>query len=318
MNAKFDGWPHIMFSQQFNRPWLEKYFFPLVDQMERVFETGVCNVLNGKRMVILFYEPSTRTRASFKFAMNHLAGDVVFETENAREFSSGAKGESLKHTIKVLNRYRPDVIVLRYDREIGAEIAAEISDIPIMNAGDRKPGQHPTQALLDTRTIKKCRGEIDGLNIAMVGDLKNGRTVRSLSYLLGKFEGIFINFISPKNSAIGDDVKEYLLRHKVKFKESTDLREVAPSTDCIYQTRTQNECGPSFDRKDDNGGYYVVDKTIMDMLRQDAIVMHPLPINDEITSEVDDDARSVYLTHQVDSGLFTRMALLKMILAPKS
>jgi aspartate carbamoyltransferase catalytic subunit len=267
-------------------------------------------------MVSFFYQSSTRTRASFEFAMDYLGGKVVFSTENAREFSSGAKGESLKDTIKVLNRYGPDVIVLRYDSQIDFAMAMDISKVPIINAGDRNPGQHPTQALLDLRTILKCRGAIDGLTITMVGDLKNGRTVRSLCYLLGKFKGVSVHLVSPKTTKMEGDVLNYLSRHDVVITQSTDLRKVAKVSDVIYQTRTQTECGGSIDRKDHELGYFVVNREIMNIARADAIIMHPLPRVDEITEEVDDDPRAVYLTHQIDSGLFTRMALLKIILAP--
>jgi aspartate carbamoyltransferase catalytic subunit len=248
-------------------------------------------------------------------AMDYLGGRVVHSSENAGEFSSAKKGEAFRDAIKVINRYRPDVIVIRYNKDIGAKFAAEVSRVPIINAGDREPGQHPTQALLDWRTIFKRRGAIDGLKIAMVGDLVKGRTVRSLSYLLGKFNGVEIDYVSPPNTRMLDDVKEYLARHSVKFQELTDLREVAPSVDVIYQTRAQVECGTLLDR---NAGYFIVDKAIFDLMKKDAIIMHPLPRVDEITPEVDDDQRAVYLTEQIDSGLFTRMALLKMILAPQA
>lgn len=316
MKNRFDGWPHVIESQQFSREWLEREFLPLTDEMQKVVECGGCDVLEGKRMVTFFFEESTRTRCSFQFAMDYLGGRTVFSTENARKFSSAAKGETLKHTIKVLNRYRPDVIVIRYDHELGAKFAAEVSVVPIISAGDREPGQHPTQSLLDWRTIVKHRGTADGVNIAMVGDLLNGRTVRSLCYLLGKFKGVKIHFVSPAPLAMKPDVKEYLTRHGVEFSESIDLREVAPRVDVIYQTRTQKERGADFDRKNTELGYYVVNAEILDLMRRDAIIMHPLPIVDEITPEVDSDPRAVYLTDQVDSGLFTRMALLVMILAP--
>lgn len=314
MTEKFDGFPHVLESQQFSRDWLEDDFFPHTKRMERIFKTQVSNTLGGKRMVSLFYAPSTRTRASFEFAMHHLGGSVVFSTENAREFSSAKKGETLDHTLKVLGRYQPDVIVLRYDGQIDKEMIQRVSKVPIINGGDRDPGQHPTQALLDLYTILKCRGCIDGLNITMVGDLDKGRTVRSLAYLLGKFNGISINFVSPETSKIGGDIKQYLIKHGVKFQELRDLREVAGSTNCVYQTRTQTECGSSFERKG-NGGYYVIDGAVADMMPRNSIIMHPLPIDGEITSDVDENPRSVYLTDQVDSGLFTRMALLEMILA---
>lgn len=327
MHKKFEGFPHVMISQPFSRRWLEEELFPLTDHMEDVFEQGGCDYLKGKRMVSFFYQPSTRTRASFEFAMDYLGGKVVFATDNAREFSSGAKGETLKHTLKNLNRYRPDIIILRYDREIAPEVGAKkeleiveaiskISKVPIINAGDRNPGQHPSQAFLDVRTILKCRGQIDGLSIAMVGDLMKGRTVRSLCYLLGKFKGIKINFVSPAHARMKNDVKDYLNRHDIAFDESKDLRMVAPQVDAVYQTRTQTECGTEIDRNDHKLGYFTIDESIAESMKKDAIIMHPLPCNDEITEEVEDNPRAVYLTKQVDSGLLTRMALLKMILAP--
>jgi len=213
-------------------------------------------------MISFFYDPSTRTRASFEIAMRSLGGEVIFSTENAGEFSSAKKGESLEHTIKVLNRYGPDVIILRYNRDLGSAMAAEISKAVIINAGDREPGQHPTQALLDLRTISKRLGRIDDISIAMVGDLIKGRTVRSLAYLLGKFKGITIHFISPKNAQMKSDVKKYLEKQNIYFFENTDLRKVARNVDVVYQTRTQEECGTEFNRKDNDGGYFIVDQEI--------------------------------------------------------
>jgi len=315
---RFDGFPHVMRSQQFSRKWLEEKLFPLTDNMEKIFKHRGCDILKGKTMVCLFWEPSTRTRMSFEFAIDYLGGKVVFSTENARQFSSGAKGETLAHTLEVINRYRPDVIVLRYDRDIGSEIAMDISKTPVINGGDRNPGQHPTQGLLDLFTIKKRFGTVDGLTISMVGDLTNGRTVRSLCYLLGKFNGVSINLVSPDNARMKDDVKEYLEKHEIAFKELSDLRQVAATSDVVYQTRTQKECGSSIDRQDFSNGYFIVNKEIVDMTRQNAIIMHPLPIDGEITSEVDNHQKAVYLTDQVDNGLFVRMALLKMILDPDS
>lgn len=312
----FDGFPHVIFSQQFDREWLEKVLFPMADEMEQIFEEGGRDLLKKKRMVSFFYQPSTRTRMSFEMAMDYLGGKVVFSTENAREFSSGAKGETLKDTIKVVNRYRPDVIILRYDREIGSEVAAVISDVPIINAGDRNPGQHPTQGLLDIRTIKKRFGEIDGLAVTMVGDLANGRTARSLCILLSNFQHIFINFVSPPNLKMKNDVKKILDGRGVHFTELTDLRQATGVSDVIYQTRTQTECGASIERENHKVGYFVVNSEIVGMKKKNCIIMHPLPRLDEITEDVDDDPESVYLTEQIDSGLRCRMALLKMLLAP--
>lgn len=305
---------HIVEAQQFERLWLETILFPLADEMKEVFLCGGKKTLSGKRMISFFYEPSTRTRASFELAMDYLGGRVVFSTENAGEFSSAKKGESIRDTIRVLNRYRPDVIVLRYNQEGGAKIAADASDVPVINAGDRHPGQHPTQALLDLYTILKKRGVIDGLSIAMVGDLVNGRTVRSLSYLLGKFKDIKIYFVSPLASQMKEDVKDYLRRRNVLFSELTDLRQVAASVDVVYQTRTQTEVGSVINRSDFSKGYFIVDKAVVDLMKPEAIIMHPLPRIDEITLEVDSDPRAVYLTDQVEAGLLVRMAILKILL----
>ena len=306
---------HIIESQQFSRDFLEKEFFPLVKEMEKIAKQGGSNILSGKRMVTLFYEPSTRTRASFEIAMDMLGGKVVFSTENARQFSSAAKGETLEDTIKILNKYLPDVIVLRYDEQGGAKRATEVSPAPIINAGDGT-GQHPTQALLDLYTIQKEIGKISGTSIAMVGDLFRGRTVRSLSYLLAKFPKNKIYFISPETAKMKDDIKDYLKKHQVWFMEGNDLREVAPNVDVIYQTRTQKERG-SLDNvlqsNEKTESFCIVNKEVLDLMKKQAIIMHPLPRVGEITLEVDQDPRAAYF-RQAENGLYVRMALLKMIL----
>ena len=311
------GLKHIVEAQQFSREWLEEEFFPATKKMEEVFKGvingGTCNILSGKRMISFFYEPSTRTRASFEIAMDILGGKVVFSTENARQFSSAAKGETLEDTIRVLNRYCPDVIVLRSENEGDAKRAADVSSAPIINAGDGS-GQHPTQALLDIYTIYKKLEKIDGISIAMVGDLAKGRTVRSLCYLLGKFKNIAIHFISPENAKIRRDIVEYLEKHNIIILEGNDLREIAHRVDVIYQTRPQTERGTEFDLSEEARNRFTVNKGILSMMRKNAIIMHPFPRNLEITSEVDRDPRAVYLTDQIDSGLFTRMILLATVI----
>ena len=313
MDAQFDGWPHIVDTRQFSREFLENDLFPLAKRIERVLEHGGNEDLKGKIAIMLFFEPSTRTRFSFESAML-LMGGKVLQTENAREFSSFSKGESRPDMIKVICGYRPSVIIIRDHEEGGAELAAKVSSVPIINAGDGR-GQHPTQALLDIYTIQKKLGRIDGISIAMVGDLVSGRTVRSLSYLLGKFENVKIFFVSPPCAQMKPDIKEYLTKHNVEFCEGTDLREVAPQVDIIYQTRTQKERGTSFDRNDHSLGYFTVDSTILRLMKKDAIIMHPLPRVDEITTDVDEDPRAAYFD-QAENGLYVRMALLKMIIAP--
>jgi len=311
----FYGWPDIIEAQQFQGEWIKGPFYHQSMAMEQIVAQGGCDILAGKRMMILFYEPSTRTRFSFAMAALMLGG-CVLQTENAREFSSAVKGETLEDTIRTLCEYGPDVIVLRHHEDGAAARALKVSSAPIINAGDGK-GQHPTQALLDIYTIIKELGHIDGISVAMVGDLANGRTVRSLSYLLGKFKDVKIYFISPLCAQMKPDIKDYLNRHDVIFSETTDLREVAGKVDVIYQTRTQKERGVQFDRNDHTLGYFAVNGDILSLMKKDAIIMHPLPRVDEITPEVDKDPRAAYF-RQAGNGLFTRMALLKMIITPKA
>ena len=240
-----------------------------------------------------------------------LSGGIVsFATENAREFSSAVKGETLEDTIRILNGYHPHVIVLRYHEEGGAQRAAQISRVPIVNAGDGT-GQHPTQALLDIFTIQEELGGIDGISIALVGDLNRGRTVRSLAYLLGKFEGIHIHLVSPPSLKIRQDMKDYLDRHHVPYEEHTDLREVADKVDVVYQTRTQWERGPQ--ERDETSSFCRVNQEVLELMRPRAIIMHPLPRNEEIDPCIDSDPRAAYF-RQAENGLYVRMALLKRIL----
>ena len=193
---------HVVESQQFGRKLLSS-LFSMADKLEKKTETP----LKGKIMAALFYEPSTRTRFSFESAMLRLGGSVI-TTENAKEFSSAAKGETLEDSIRVINNY-VDVIVLRHYEEGASARAARVSRVPVINAGDGA-GQHPTQALLDLYTIKKELGKIDGISIAFVGDLLHGRTIRSLSYLLGKYKNIKIYFVSPRALKVGEDIKAYM------------------------------------------------------------------------------------------------------------
>jgi len=301
---------HITEARQFKREWLEKYFFSLVRDMEKIVKEGGSDILEGKRMISFFYEPSTRTRCSFEAAMTLLSGKVIFSTENARQFSSVSKGETLEDTIKILNGYHPDVIVLRADEEGMAQRAAKVSRVPIINAGDGG-GEHPTQALLDIYTIQKELGRIDGISVALVGDLSQGRTVHSLSYLLSKFSGIEIYFVSPASLKIRDEIKNYLKKQNVSFSEETDLRKVAPLVDIIYQTRIQKERGSSIAGSE---GFYIVNREILNLMKKESIIMHPLPRVDEISPEVDKDPRAAYF-RQAENGLYVRMALLQMLLS---
>lgn len=298
-------------SQQFDRAMLEE-LFEVTKEMEKITEEkSDCKILSGRVMGTLFYEPSTRTRLSFETAMCRLGGKVV-STENAREFSSVAKGETLEDTIRTLEQY-VDVIVLRHFQAGMAKVAAGAASVPLISAGDG-PGQHPTQALLDIYTIQKEIGGIDDTSVALVGDLANGRTVRSLAYMLSKFERVKLYFVAPSVARIGQDIKDHLVESNCMWEEADDLASVAKKVDVLYQTRIQKErYGDRPEDYEKAQGKYIVDKKLMKMMKKDAIVMHPLPRVGEISPDVDSDPRAAYF-RQAKNGLYIRMALLSVLL----
>jgi aspartate carbamoyltransferase catalytic subunit len=300
---------HIIESQQFSRHILED-LFARAEEIKRE-PHHFMGRLAGQVMAALFYEPSTRTRLSFEAAMLRLGGQAM-GTDNAREFSSAAKGETLEDTIRIVSGYA-DVIVLRHNEEGAASRAAAVSSVPIINAGDG-PGQHPTQALLDLYTIRTELGKIDGVKVAMVGDLANGRTVRSLAYLLSKFKDIKMWFVAPPQVAMRDDLKAHLDEHQVPWVETQDLDSVLPEVDVVYQTRIQKERFSDPDAYNAVKGIYRIDKGSLALMRKYAVLMHPLPRVDEIAPEVDDDPRAAYF-RQARNGLHIRMALLDRLLS---
>ncbi len=296
---------HIIESQQFDIKLINS-IFTSADKLEKKADSS----LKGKVMASVFYEPSTRTRFSFESAMLHLGGNVI-TTENAKEFSSAVKGETLEDSTRVISNYA-DVIVMRHYEQGASMRAAAVSTIPIVNAGDGA-GQHPTQALLDLYTIKRELGKIDGVTVAFVGDLKNGRTIRSLSYLLGKYKNTKIYFVSPKALAVGNDIKEYLAKHKTSYEELEDLDLVLPKVDVLYQTRIQKERFKTEKEYKKYKGCYKIDLKTVAKMKAKAIIMHPLPRVDELSSEVDSSPKAAYFK-QVKYGLLVRMALLKYVL----
>ncbi len=302
---------HVIESQQFDRELLE-VVFQTADQMkvDLFGERRFARSLEGRIMASLFYEPSTRTRFSFESAMLRLGGSVI-TTENAREFSSAAKGESLSDSTRIMNGYA-DVIVMRHNEAGSAARASEISCIPVINAGDGA-GQHPTQALLDMYTIVDAFTGKNSLKIAMVGDLRYGRTVRSLSYLLTKYENVEIIFVSPPVCKMEGDIKAYLDKYNVPWREETDLAKVAPEVDCVYMTRIQKERFHDPEDYKIAAGKYILTPERVRTMKPDAIIMHPLPRVDEIPKEVDDDPRARYF-QQAMNGLYIRMALLYLLL----
>lgn len=303
---------HILEAQQFDRPTLD-YLFERTNALSGVFshrERSVLRRYTGRMLFNVFYEPSTRTRMSFASAAQHLGLHVV-DTENARDFSSAIKGESLEDTIRVLCQYCPDMIVLRHFETGAAERAAQVSSVPIINAGDGR-GQHPTQALLDLYTIQQAHGRVDGLTVLVGGDLANGRTVRSLVYLLTKYQHVKIVFVAPPQLRMGDDLKKYLTRKGVSFHEEADLAQVLPLADVVYWTRIQKErlVDVSYDEV---SNYYRIGTPELALMKPTAIIMHPLPRVQEITTDVDRDPRALYF-RQAGNGMFIRMAVIEALL----
>jgi aspartate carbamoyltransferase catalytic subunit len=297
---------HVIYSQQFSVPDLME-LFTRARQMQRIVQRGGSRDYEDKVMATLFYKPSTRTRFSFEAAMYRLGGKVL-STESATAFSSAIEGEHLEDTIRIIADYC-DVIVLRHNEEGGAQRAADVSPVPIINAGDGSGGQHPTQALLDLYTIHNECGALDGISVAMLGALDTGRTVRSLAYLLSKFERVKLFFLAPPELQIKQDIIDHLTEHNVWFHLNSDPDEVLPHVDVVYQTRIDRE---RLERRDVAVSQYNINPAMLKKLKSNAIIMHPLPRSVEIDPAVDKDPRATYF-RQSRNGIFVRMALLTML-----
>jgi aspartate carbamoyltransferase catalytic subunit len=298
---------HLLEVGQFDRPGIER-LFAAADQMRELPRPAA--PLAGQILATLFYEPSTRTRLSFESAMLRLGGNII-STENAREFSSAIKGETVEDTIRIVNGYA-DAIVIRHFEQGAAHRAAGVSRVPILNAGDG-PGEHPSQALLDLYTIGHELGRIDNLRVALVGDLRYGRTARSLARLLRLTEGTELVFVSPPAVPMGADIRAELTEAGVPFRDEPDLDAVLSHVDVVYQTRVQKERFASAEEYESAKGQYVIDAEAMHRLNPGAILMHPLPRVDEITTAVDADPRAAYF-RQAHNGVYIRMALLNQLL----
>lgn len=303
---------HIIGSKQFDQAALGE-LFASAKEMENITLQGGSNLLAGKIMCSLFFEASTRTRFSFESAMHRLGGSVI-GTENAAQFSSAIKGETLEDTIRVVSGYC-DLIVMRHTEVGAAERAAAVSTVPIVNAGDGS-GEHPTQALLDLFTIQKELGRIDGIHIAMIGDLTYGRTVHSLSYLLSNYKDVKITFIAPDNAVIPQGVKQFLDEKGINYEETSDLTKAAETVDVFYQTRIQKERFPSLEEYNKAAGQYIIDRQLLDHMKEDALILHPLPRAGEIHADVDTDPRAAYF-RQAQNGLYMRMAIIEQCLRAK-
>ncbi|MBN2115446.1 MAG: aspartate carbamoyltransferase [Anaerolineales bacterium] len=300
----------IISVKQFTRSDLE-YVFGVAHEMRgMVARVGTFDLLKGKILANLFYEPSTRTSSSFTAAMERLGGSVI--PINEVRYSSVSKGESLPDTVRTLECYA-DVIVLRHPETGSAAIAAEAASKPLINAGDGI-GEHPTQALLDTFTIfeELGAGQVDGMTVTMLGDLKYGRTVHSLARLLSLFR-VKINYVSPEILRLPKEVLDEVDAKRIPQAEYRSLEQVLPETDVLYVTRVQKERFEDPADYEKVKGAYVIDPEIMKAAKKEMIVMHPLPRVGEISVDFDDDPRAAYF-RQMEYGLYVRMALLAMVL----
>lgn len=304
---------HILEAQQFS-PEFMAFIFKNAENLRRIKESerSLPKILDGMVMASLFYEPSTRTRFSFESAMLNLGGGVI-SSENAREYSSVTKGESLEDSIRTVDKYS-DIIVMRHFNEGSAQIASKVSRVPIINAGDG-PGQHPTQALLDMYTIEREIGRLEGLNILLVGDLKHGRTVRSLCYLLGKYPKNKFTFISPKKLKMKEDIKKYLDKKGCKIKESDNLNKHLGKADIIYMTRIQKERLLPEEASEIKSEFAITPENL-DLIKQKSRLLHPLPHVEEIQlkPKIEKKDKRVAYFRQVENGLYIRMALLEYLI----
>jgi len=282
------------------------YILDIAGAMEPVARSG-STMLKGKILATLFYEPSTRTRLSFESAMHRLGGTAIGFAE--AEIASVRKGENLADTMRVVENYA-DIIALRHPLEGAARLAAEFANAPIINAGSGAE-EHPTQALLDLYTMKKEMGRIDGLNIALVGDLRFGRTVHSLAYALSHYD-VRLFFVSPELLRMRSEVLD-TISERIKVEETTNLDEALRKLDVLYVTRIQKERFPDAAEYAKVKGSYKIDAGMLKDAKKDMIVLHPLPRVDEISSEVDSTPHARYF-QQVWNGIVTRMALLALIL----
>src|SRR5579859_2215259 len=296
---------HIIESQQFTLPLLMD-LFQRSHGMERIVARGGTLEYQNRILANLFYQPSTRTQFCFEAAMYRLGGKVL-STEQASAFSSEVAGEQVEDSIRIIANYS-DVIVVRHPQAGGAQRAAQVSPVPVINAGDGEGGQHPTQALLDLYTIYRERPLV-GLSVAIIGELDRGRTARSLAYLLAKFDRVRIFFVSPPELQMRPDILGYLDEHGVHYELESDIDRVIGEVDVVYQTRIR----PERVRDRQELQRYAINSTVLQKLKSDALILHPLPRTVELDKSVDNDPRALYF-RQAANGLYVRMAILTMLL----
>jgi len=294
---------NLISCEQFTRENL-KEIFDLADVV-KANPKKYMNALDGKVVTTLFFEPSTRTRLSFETAVVRLGAKLV-STENGKSNSSSTKGESLEDTIKVVTGYT-DAIIMRHSFNDAAERAQKVATVPVINAGSGK-GEHPTQSLLDAYTIRREKGRLDNLKIALLGDLINGRTIHSLIKLFGLYDNIEFYALSKENLALPEKYVKIIEDSGNKYFKCNSFSDIPRDVDVMYHTRIQAErCDEDLGKEE-----FIINKEILDQFSENTIVMHPLPRVDEISTDIDDDKRAKYF-EQAHNGMWVRMALLLKI-----
>ena len=299
----------ILSVNQFTKDDMDYIFHRADEMLEMSRRWGTSDLLKDYTLACVFYEPSTRTSSSFISAMVRLGGKVIPITEGI-QYSSVSKGESLIDSMLTLEQYC-DVIVLRHPEIGSSATAAKYAKVPIINAGDGA-GEHPTQALLDLYTIKSELGTLDGLKVAMIGDLRNGRTVHSLTRLLSQYD-VSLRFVSPDTLRLPLDLMNDLIDKGVKVRETNKVADVIENADVLYVTRIQKERFSDLAQYEEVKNYFEITPELMEQAKQKMVVMHPLPRVGEIHYKVDRDPRAAYF-RQVQNGLYIRMALLAAVL----
>lgn len=290
---------------------IELIFAKASEMKSLVKSKGGDQRLSGKIITAAFFEPSTRTFSSFLAAAQRLGAGVI--AHNGMQNTSVAKGESYEHTVKVLCHYS-DCLIIRHPQPGKPKEASEYAQVPVINAGDGI-NEHPTQALFDTYTVVKHFGTVDKLNVALVGDLKNGRTVHSLTKSLTKFGKVNFVFVAPDQLRMPKYIKDEVSQKGSLYKEVENLSEVTSRCDVIYMTRVQKERFTDLAEYERLKDFYILDRKLASNMKKNALIMHPLPIAaGEIASELDSDPRSVYLSDQLSNGMYLRMALLDLLL----
>lgn len=283
----------------------------ILDIAEGFEENQRQNILNEFVIATLFFEPSTRTRLSFESAVQYLGGGIVGFA--SPDVTSVTKGESLKDTILTVSNYS-DLIIMRNPMDGSARYASEVSPVPIINAGDGA-NQHPTQCLLDLYSIRKTQGRLDNLDIAMVGDLKYGRTVHSLVQALSLFNTTF-HFVSPESLKMPSSVKTWVKKAGLEYHQYTDFSEVIPKADVLYMTRIQGERFPDPLEYEKVKNAYILDNAMLENSKDNLKVLHPLPRVNEINEDVDENPKAYYF-QQAQNGVYVRQALIAAILGLK-